>query len=595
MPSTFRIHPALGIARVGDADGPGFIGPEQSGVPANWNFDTKTFDNFKVAGRIKRQGVRFRVFEFAPDGSVVGEALPGLGSVAAIEWTVHVANRKASFFQFDGHKGENADFSKNGARNADVVGNDARSQLEIDPGPNSISGISAAPVILANPNPKTNKTITDLGDISTDDAGRLIFFGGHGKTLQLSNAADIQDYVNNDGWFDDVSDGPVSATIVLKDGSRVEAIGAWVSVAPPDFAPAVGNVVSLYETIWDVLVRNPAVPIPDLALYRPGGSLDRLQEQRNDWNPTTNRFNTYKPSYVNDIADVLQRAFSATFVHDPGDVKGPFHNPIAPQVWADLGDPDPVKDSLRTDVFKRLREPNSTAPADSRKMPRGLGDEYCDEDEHPSGSAERANSKRFFSLTRTQYAMFAQWAADNFKPDGSSPPPTPANKAPITPESLDRAALETCVGGPFFPGIEVSWIIRNPTIYMEPFRLQLDKKIAAGDAAAGVPDVTVRPGFLTQQMALPWQADFRDCKKEPLTNPVTGAPTFAMWWAGQRPDDVFAEASPDDQVPWTRTPHFLASDDDPDRFKEMVTSWAKLGFVARQDAAKKRWLETERS
>src|SRR5947209_4173905 len=102
MPSTFRIHPALGVARVGDADGPGFIGPERLGVPANWNFDTAAFDPFKVEGRVKRQGVRFRVFEFAPDGSLVGETLPGQGSVRAVEWTVNVANRKAAFFQFDG-------------------------------------------------------------------------------------------------------------------------------------------------------------------------------------------------------------------------------------------------------------------------------------------------------------------------------------------------------------------------------------------------------------------------------------------------------------------------------------------------------------
>lgn len=594
MPSTFRIHPALGIARVGDAEGPGFIGPEQPDVPANWNFATAAFDNFKVGGRVKRQGVRFRVFEFAADGSLIGEALLGQGNISAVEWTVHVANRKASFFQFDGPNGENGDFSKNGVRNANVVGNDARSQLEIDPGPKSISGISAGPVILTNPNPTTNPTIKDLGDISTDDAGRLIFFGGHGKTLQLPNAPDIQDYVNNDGWFDDVGDGPVSAIVVLKDGTRVDAVGAWVTVAPPDFAPAVGNVVSLYETIWDVVVRNPAIPIPDLAMFRSGGAVSRLRQQRDDWDATTNRFKTYKPSFVDDIADVLYRAFSATYVHDPGDIKGHFHNPIAPQVCSDLGDPDTLKDPLREDVFKRLRDPDSTDPADSRQMPRGLGDQYCDEEDHPAGSAERANPKRFFSLTRTQYAMFAQWAAGNFVSDGSSPPSIPKAPSAITPEGLDRAALEDCVGGPFFPGIEVSWTIRNPTIYAEPFRFQLGKKIASGEASVGIPDVTVRPGFLSQQMALPWQADFRDCKKEPLTNTKTGAQTFAMWWTGQRPDDVFPEGTPDEQVPWTRDPDFKASDDDNERYKEMVANWSKLGFVARQGPSK-RWLETERS
>jgi hypothetical protein len=68
-----------------------------------------------------------------------------------------------------------------------------------------------------------------------------------------------------------------------------------------------------------------------------------------------------------------------------------------------------------------------------------------------------------------------------------------------------------------------------------------------------------------------------------------------MWWTGQRPDDVFPETTPDEQVQWTRDPDFKASDDDLQRYQEMVANWFKLGFVARQDSGKKRWLETERS
>ena len=102
----------------------------------------------------------------------LGEALPGQRDVAAVEWTVHVANRKGSFFQFNGAKGENGDFSKNGARNATVSGNDARSGLEIDPGPKPISGLSAGPVSLgeSKSHDLTNWIIKDLGDISTDFA-----------------------------------------------------------------------------------------------------------------------------------------------------------------------------------------------------------------------------------------------------------------------------------------------------------------------------------------------------------------------------------------------------------------------------------------
>jgi len=41
------------------------------------------------------------------------------------------------------------------------------------------------------------------------------------------------------GPYDDTSDGPVSATVVLNDGTTVQVVdNAWVLVAPPKFAPA---------------------------------------------------------------------------------------------------------------------------------------------------------------------------------------------------------------------------------------------------------------------------------------------------------------------------------------------------------------------
>ena len=44
---------------------------------------------------------------------------------------------------------------------------------------------------------------------------------------------------------------------------------------------------------------------------------------------------------------------------------------------------------------------------------------------------------------------------------GAEPAPTPLDKLPDKdrPQALDRAALEACVGGPFFPGIEASRIM----------------------------------------------------------------------------------------------------------------------------------------
>jgi hypothetical protein len=63
-------------------------------------------------------------------------------------------------------------------------------------------------------------------------------------------------------------------------------------------------------------------------------------------------------------------------------------------------------------------------------------------------------------LTATQYKRMELWAQGKFDADwsGAEPVPTPLDRLPDKdrPQALDRAALEACVGGPFFPGIEAS-------------------------------------------------------------------------------------------------------------------------------------------
>ena len=76
MKRIFRIHPAIGIARLGNADpADSYIGPEFPGIPANWDPATKTFLPFKTAGgAVKKQAARFRIWEYVDDGS--GKLLP---------------------------------------------------------------------------------------------------------------------------------------------------------------------------------------------------------------------------------------------------------------------------------------------------------------------------------------------------------------------------------------------------------------------------------------------------------------------------------------------------------------------------------------
>src|SRR5947209_13874026 len=105
--TSLRVHPAIGVARVGNSD-EFFVGPEQPGVPANWDHDSRRFKLFKDAnGKILRQAARFRIFEFDDAGNPLREIT--LADGVKIEWRVHVANRKASFFTFNGQSGAETD------------------------------------------------------------------------------------------------------------------------------------------------------------------------------------------------------------------------------------------------------------------------------------------------------------------------------------------------------------------------------------------------------------------------------------------------------------------------------------------------------
>src|SRR5262245_16235328 len=107
MPRRYRIHPAIGVARMGNSL-EHFIGPETPGVPANWDDAAGKFKSFRdrdPSSRILRQGARFRVYEY-PYGQAPREVVVG-DEIVDIEWCVHLANRKASFYVFDGQNGAN--------------------------------------------------------------------------------------------------------------------------------------------------------------------------------------------------------------------------------------------------------------------------------------------------------------------------------------------------------------------------------------------------------------------------------------------------------------------------------------------------------
>jgi hypothetical protein len=151
--------------------------------------------------------------------------------------------------------------------------------------------------------------------------------GGFG-TSQSPTGQTIGSFYNNAGWYDDVADGPVTATIKIHStGDTYTAVGAWVIVAPPKFAPGIDNVITLYDRLFDLAVQQGWLSAPST------------------------------PSYTQDIYPILQRARDTTWVRNVGS--------FAHTSWA-----DPVTDAgLRNAIFGRLKNPGGGGS----NMPRLLG------------------------------------------------------------------------------------------------------------------------------------------------------------------------------------------------------------------------------
>jgi hypothetical protein len=110
------------------------------------------------------------------------------------------------------------------------------------------------------------------------------------------------------------------------------------------------------------------------------------------------------------------------------------------QSFADLANNSEEQRDFRNRVFRILRNPNATgAEAKSQAsfafMPVLSGDD---------GDKVPGKPGTWLSLTKTRYEMMRRWAEGEFESDWKGEP-VPTRK--ITPEGLDRAALENCSGG----------------------------------------------------------------------------------------------------------------------------------------------------
>ena len=511
------MHPAIGIARVGNSPDEWFLGPETAGphpVPEGGFKDG--------AGRIKRQAARFRLYGLDRDGQVVREVT---ATEAEITWSVHLANTKAAWYAFDvaldipSAKGEPPaplqpapDPIRSTRRNVTMPD---RSLLRIDPGPRTVSGAHAN-AVRSDPTARFDsgvffETNVPLGELRTDEVGRLLVFGGAGRSGPALPGLIASTFANNDLWHDDVSDGPVEATVRIA-GREIPVTGAWVVVAPPNYAPGIQSVVTMYDVIFEVATFLE----PDL---RPA-----------------------RPSFTRMIYPLLARLVqnqwvNAGFLRDFG--WGSPSDFLDPANLRRLASPAEEDRLLRRLVFERFRNPSYTS-MEYDTLPPYYGDDV---------QLPASNPRQWLAVLPIQYAWLLQWANGDFEadwPEGGLTFPERVEDLPLTeqPAALDRAALDECLGGPFHPGCEMTWPMRQTLLYEAPFRLtrrttpepdwgpEMTSAIALAD---GGPLSASGPGDLTRWMAVPWQTDTSSCLSRYKRDVDGYLPAF---WPARVPNDV---------------------------------------------------------
>jgi hypothetical protein len=94
----------------------------------------------------------------------------------------------------------------------------------------------------------------DEDDANPETNGSLIFYSGDGVSASL-NPSDLNtDFADNSNWYDDICDGRVTAKLTSKGSGETIALdsaqaAAWVASAPPDYAPQINPISSLYDLV----------------------------------------------------------------------------------------------------------------------------------------------------------------------------------------------------------------------------------------------------------------------------------------------------------------------------------------------------------
>ena len=555
---SYAIYPGIGIARVGNSPDEFFVSPDLPG-----HSPTPPFKDLQ--GRVKRQAALFRVFGLDANGQAVQEITD---ADAKIDWRVHIANRKAGWYQFNNAM-DLGDFALESTfRNMNYVGAD-RAKLVIDPGPRSISGINQQGMLFDTGECEGVKVY--LGELRTDDQGRLLVLGGRGLGAAFDQSSvPATTFANNDGWYDDVSDGPVRAVITVGN-QTFEAEPATVVVTPPNFAPGINSPVTMYDVVIDLYTRQGWIPQVPKIIF--------TQHIR----PILHR--------MVDLQWVNQGYYFLFGANSPSEF-------TLRENLLKLADPSPLNEGLRKALLSAFRDP-SGQKVEAEKLPPMYGDGHGDFPNTPF---------QYLSITHTQHEWLERWALGDFENDLTGFLSTPAilEDLPVAERTaaLDRSALEQCLGGPFHPGIEITWIFRLANMWKAPFRLNIAPEGAPVIDDYGPilrpmlcvspagPLATSGPGSITRWTGVPWHTDAASCLAGYDQSTYLPLPAY---WPARVPNTVYPldgyqRAKDTSLTKAQRLKHFdyrlfwmrdLKAGFQT-RINNMIAEWDLLGIVTRQ-------------
>ncbi|PTX61680.1 hypothetical protein C8N46_104324 [Kordia periserrulae] len=559
------IYPPIGIARIGNSD-EYYFAPDIPGVELTPKGGYKDGD-----GRVKKQVARFRIYAFDENGNVLGELTEKDGNT--INWRIQVANVKSAWYEFNNALDLPGAGIPSAYRNSDVAD---RSQLAIKPTPVQITGKNTKGEQYNFDDGEFFGKKVKLGHVETDADGRLLFFGGDGKSASKDNKPAIT-FANNQGWHDDTCDGVIRASVTIN-GNTFEAEPANVAVTPPNFGPGLYGVVTMNDVVQDVFIREMNYPDPakkGVVFYE---HIYPMLERMTD------------TQWVNSGFFMLFGKNSPSDFTDPALRKR-------------LENPSDEHKALRQRVFEWFRNPDSNeyTPA---KVPPFYGDGF--------GEYEKIAIVDL-PITKTQYARLEKWANGDFT-TGTPKVYVPFEKLSPAEQinSLNQAPMEECLGGPFHPGIELTWPMRVKQMWKAPYRLNVVEEGEDTDLNFGPllsPEIVLGrtkidgkdgplaksgPGSLTRWLGVPWQTDEASCLSGYDMTLYLPLPSF---WAARVPNQVLSEDSykrsieaPDLNIA-QRLKHFDYRQDwlrdfgsvYQKKINLMIAEWHELGIIAKAD------------